>query len=159
MATTDYTLAHAAASADLAPRTTVRDATVQFVRTKPLGAAGALIILFMIGVAFLADALAPYDPYHSDYGAQFSRPSTEHWFGTDEFGRDILSRIMHGARIALFVGFIASFTGCTVGALLGVISASPSRRSWARRCRTSWSPLPSPSSREPPGSCDRPRSR
>jgi peptide/nickel transport system permease protein len=123
MATTDYTLAHAAASADLAPRTTVRDATVQFVRTKPLGAAGALIILFMIGVAFLADALAPYDPYHSDYGAQFSRPSTEHWFGTDEFGRDILSRIMHGARIALFVGFIASFTGCTVGALLGVISA------------------------------------
>jgi peptide/nickel transport system permease protein len=77
----------------------------------------------MIGVAFLADALAPYDPYHSDYGAQFSRPSTEHWFGTDEFGRDILSRIMHGARIALFVGFIASFTGCTVGALLGVISA------------------------------------
>jgi peptide/nickel transport system permease protein len=123
MATTDYALAHAAASADLAPRATVREVVAQFVRTKPLGAAGALIILFMIGVAFLADVLAPYDPYHSDYGAQFARPSAEHWFGTDEFGRDVLSRIMHGARIALFVGFIASFTGCTVGALLGVISA------------------------------------
>jgi peptide/nickel transport system permease protein len=123
MATTDYVLAHAAASADLAPRTTVREAVVQFVKTKPLGAAGAAIILFMIGVAFLADVLAPFDPYHSDYGAQFARPSAEHLFGTDEFGRDILSRIMHGARIALFVGFIASFTGCTIGALLGVISA------------------------------------
>jgi peptide/nickel transport system permease protein len=123
MAATDYALAHAAASADLAPRATVREVVAQFVRTKPLGAAGALIILFMIGVAFLADVLAPYDPYHSDYGAQFARPSAEHWFGTDEFGRDVLSRIMHGARIALFVGFIASFTGCTVGALLGVISA------------------------------------
>jgi peptide/nickel transport system permease protein len=123
MATTDYSLAHAAAAADLAPRTTVRDAVVQFVRTKPLGAGGALIILFMIGIAFLADVLAPFDPYHSDYGLQFARPSAEHWFGTDEFGRDIMSRIMHGARIALFVGFVASFTGCTLGALLGVISA------------------------------------
>jgi peptide/nickel transport system permease protein len=123
MATTDYALAHAAASADLAPRATVREVVAQFVRTKPLGAAGALIILFMIAVAFLADVLAPYDPYHSDYGAQFARPSVEHWFGTDEFGRDVLSRIMYGARIALFVGFIASFTGCTIGALLGVISA------------------------------------
>ena len=46
-----------------------------------------------------------------------------HWFGTDEFGRDVLSRIMYGARIALFVGFAASFAGCTLGALLGVVSA------------------------------------
>jgi peptide/nickel transport system permease protein len=123
MATTDYTLTHAAASADLAPRATVRDSVVNFVRTKPLGAGGAFIILFMLFVALFAGVLAPYDPYHSDYGLQFARPSTEHWFGTDEFGRDILSRIMHGARIALFVGFVASFTGCTLGALLGVISA------------------------------------
>jgi peptide/nickel transport system permease protein len=123
MATTDYALAHATASADLAPRATIRDAVVSFVRTKPLGAGGAFIILFMMFVAFFAGVLAPYDPYHSDYGQQFARPSTEHWFGTDEFGRDILSRIMHGARIALFVGFVASFTGCTIGALLGVISA------------------------------------
>ncbi|MGH9649946.1 MAG: ABC transporter permease subunit, partial [Terriglobales bacterium] len=46
-----------------------------------------------------------------------------HWFGTDEFGRDLLTRIMYGARIALFVGFTASFAGCTIGGLLGVISA------------------------------------
>ena len=54
---------------------------------------------------------------------QFARPSAEHWFGTDEFGRDLMSRIMYGARIALFVGFTASFAGCTIGGLLGVISA------------------------------------
>jgi peptide/nickel transport system permease protein len=123
MATTDYALAHATASADLAPRLTVREAVVKFVRTKPLGAGGAALILLMLFIAFFADVLAPFDPYHSDYSLQFSRPSPDHWFGTDEFGRDILSRIMHGARIALFVGFVASFTGCTLGALLGVISA------------------------------------
>ena len=67
--------------------------------------------------------LAPYDPYVGDYGLQFARPSAEHWFGTDEFGRDVMSRIMYGARIALFVGFTASFAGCTIGGLLGVISA------------------------------------
>ncbi len=58
-----------------------------------------------------------------DYAAQFARPSADHWFGTDEFGRDVLSRIMYGARIALFVGFVASFAGCSLGGLLGVVSA------------------------------------
>src|SRR5262249_10123317 len=90
---------------------------------KPLGAVGAFIIAVMLLVALLAARLAPYDPYAADYGAQFMRPSAAHWFGTDEFGRDVLSRIMYGARIALFVGFVASFVGCTLGALLGVISA------------------------------------
>jgi peptide/nickel transport system permease protein len=74
-------------------------------------------------VALLAHTLAPYDPYLADYGAQFSRPGADHWFGTDEFGRDVLSRIMYGARIALFVGFAASFAGCSLGAALGVVSA------------------------------------
>jgi peptide/nickel transport system permease protein len=120
---TNLELAHAGASATLAPRLTIAEEVSKFVRTKPLGAAGAVIILGMLVLALFAELLAPYDPYHSDYGAQFARPSAEHWFGTDEFGRDVLSRIMYGARIALFVGFVASFTGCTIGALLGVISA------------------------------------
>ena len=67
--------------------------------------------------------LARYDPYQGDYALQFARPSAEHWLGTDEFGRDLLTRIMYGARIALFVGFTASFAGCTIGAFLGVVSA------------------------------------
>jgi peptide/nickel transport system permease protein len=116
-------LTHQAATAALAPRASVAEAVIAFIRTKPLGAAGALIILAMMTVAALAEMLAPYDAYQADYGLQFARPSAEHWFGTDEFGRDLLSRIMYGARIALFVGFTASFIGCTVGGLLGVTSA------------------------------------
>jgi peptide/nickel transport system permease protein len=123
MATTDYALTHATASATLKPQLSAVGEIFKFIRTKPVGAAGAAIILSMLAVAAAAGALAPFDPYGADYALQFARPSMEHWFGTDEFGRDILSRIMHGARIALFVGFTASFLGCTIGALLGVTSA------------------------------------
>jgi peptide/nickel transport system permease protein len=123
MATTDHALTHVAATTPLAPQLTVGETIVKFIRTKPLGAGGAFIILGMAFVAFFAEVLAPYDPYHGDYALQFARPSAEHWFGTDEFGRDILSRIMYGARIALFVGFSASFLGCTIGGFLGVFSA------------------------------------
>jgi len=120
---THVELTHTAATATLAPRLGTVDTVLKFVRTKPLGAAGAAIILWMLLVAASAGMLAPYDAYHADYGSQFARPSAEHWFGTDEFGRDLMSRIMYGARIALFVGFTASFAGCTIGGLLGVMSA------------------------------------
>jgi peptide/nickel transport system permease protein len=118
-----YPLVDASASAPLAPRLTIGEQVVKFIRTKPLGAAGAAVILAMMFVAAFAGTLSRYDPYQGDYGLQFARPSTEHWLGTDEFGRDLLTRIMYGARIALFVGFTASFAGCTLGALLGVVSA------------------------------------
>ena len=117
------TLVHATASATLAPQLTLGAEILKFIRTKPLGAAGAFIILGMMVVAASAQMVAPYDPYHADYGLQFARPNAEHWFGTDEFGRDVMTRIMYGARIALFVGFTASFAGCTIGGLLGVVSA------------------------------------
>jgi peptide/nickel transport system permease protein len=120
---TPYPLTHADATAVMAPRITARDAVLRFIRAKPLGAAGAIIILVLLLVGAFSGVLAPYDPYQADYGAQFARPSPDHWLGTDEFGRDLMSRIMHGARIALFVGFSASFLGCTLGGLLGVTSA------------------------------------
>ena len=116
-------VAHTTATATLTPRLTPGDEVVKFIRTKPLGAAGAVIILVMMIVAALARVLAPYDAYHANYALQFAPPSAEHWLGTDEFGRDLMSRLIYGARIALFVGFTASFIGCTVGGLLGVISA------------------------------------
>ena len=120
---TNVELTHTTASATLTPRLGTVDAVLKFVRAKPLGAAGAMIIVGMLLVAASAGMLAPYDAYQADYGAQFARPSVEHWLGTDEFGRDLMSRIMYGARIALFVGFTASFAGCTIGGLLGVTSA------------------------------------
>jgi peptide/nickel transport system permease protein len=118
-----YPLERTTETAPMAPRLTLGRETVKFIRTKPLGAIGALIIVGLLGVALFAHPLAPYDPYQADYTQQFKRPSAMHWFGTDEFGRDVLSRVMYGARIALFVGFTASFAGCAIGGLLGVLSA------------------------------------
>lgn len=98
-------------------------AVLQFVRRRPLGAAGGAIIVLMILCAALASAIAPYDPLETDFLAQLSPPSVEHWLGTDAFGRDLLSRLIYGSRTALLVGFAAAFLGATLGALIGVSSA------------------------------------
>jgi peptide/nickel transport system permease protein len=95
----------------------------KFICTKPLGAFGAAVVLVMVFFAVFADLLAPYDVYDINQRLQFHAPSITHWFGTDEFGRDLLSRIIYGARIALFIGFASSFLGATIGAVLGVVSA------------------------------------
>ena len=95
----------------------------RFARRWPLGAAGAVIILLMVGSAVFAPLIAPYDPLETDFGAQFSPPTTAHWLGTDAFGRDLLSRIIYGSRTALLVGFASAFSGATLGAILGVASA------------------------------------
>jgi peptide/nickel transport system permease protein len=94
-----------------------------FARRWPLGAAGAVIILLMIGSAIFAPFIAPYDPLETDFAAQFSPPTMAHWLGTDAFGRDLLSRIIYGSRTALLVGFASAFMGATLGAMLGVASA------------------------------------
>jgi peptide/nickel transport system permease protein len=94
-----------------------------FARRWPLGAAGAVIILLMIGSAVFAPFIAPYDPLETDFAAQFSPPTTAHWLGTDAFGRDLLSRIIYGSRTALLVGFASALLGATLGAILGVASA------------------------------------
>jgi peptide/nickel transport system permease protein len=73
--------------------------------------------------ALFAQWVAPHDPLAVDYGAMLAPPGAEHWLGTDSFGRDVASRIIHGARTALAIGFIASFLGCTAGAIVGVVSA------------------------------------
>src|SRR5687767_14604546 len=93
----------------------------KFIITKPLGALGGAVILLMVLTALFADVLAPYDPYTISQRLQFNPPSLEHWLGTDEFGRDLLTRLIYGARIALFIGFTAAFVGATAGAILGVI--------------------------------------
>lgn len=77
----------------------------------------------MIAAAFLASLVAPYDPLATDYGKMLQAPSSFHWFGTDTFGRDVLARIIYGARTALWIGFASSFLGATFGALVGVTSA------------------------------------
>ncbi len=96
---------------------------LDFARQRPLGAIGALIILFMVMLAAGAGWLAPYDPLETDYGAMLAAPSAGHWLGTDAYGRDVLSRIIYGSRTALMVGLGASLLGATFGSLIGVASA------------------------------------
>jgi peptide/nickel transport system permease protein len=92
-------------------------------RRQPLGAAGAIIVIGMIFMAIFADFLAPFDPVVNNFETMHVAPSAEHWFGTDQFGRDVLSRIIFGARTAMLVGFVSAFIGATLGLVLGVASA------------------------------------
>lgn len=96
---------------------------LEFVRVQPLGTAGLVVILVMAIAAIFADVIAPYDPEAIDFVAMLSAPSLAHPFGTDAFGRDILTRIIYGARTALTIGFVSSFAGCSLGAAIGVTSA------------------------------------
>ena len=98
-------------------------ATRRFIRQRPLGAAGAAIILLMALAAVSAGFIAPYHPLQNDYGAMLKPPGAGHWFGTDTFGRDVLSRILYGSRTALLVGFSSAFLGATLGTIIGVASA------------------------------------
>ncbi len=115
---------HIAAPHAGARRRRWRDTPVlAFARAQPLGVAGMVAILVMLTAAVLAEEIAPFDPVAIDFGAMLAPPSLDHPFGTDSFGRDILSRIMYGARTALAIGFLSSFIGSTVGAAVGVASA------------------------------------
>jgi peptide/nickel transport system permease protein len=107
---------------NLAPIAARRSFAGRAART-PAFVAGLALIAAIVLLVLLAPVIARYGPLQQDLLVPLRGPSAAHWLGTDEFGRDILSRIMYGARIALFVGFTASFIGCTLGALLGVVSA------------------------------------
>ncbi len=111
-------------SAAVLPLTAVRPHPLRrFVRRYPLGAAGTFLIVAMLLLGIFATRVAPYDPVAADFGAMFIRPGPGHWFGTDAFGRDVLSRLLFGARTALVIGFASSIIGATIGAVVGVISA------------------------------------
>ena len=92
-------------------------------RKYPLGAAGALVVVVMIFLAVFANFLSPYDPESNDFEHMLTPPGLQYWLGTDQFGRDILTRIIFGARTALFVGFSCAIIGATVGLVFGVSSA------------------------------------
>ena len=100
-----------------------RHPVVQFILHQPLGAGGLVFIVIMALAAIFAPWVTPYDPLTVDYGGMLAAPSWQHWMGTDSFGRDMLTRVIYGARTALAVGFLASFVGSTAGAIIGVVSA------------------------------------
>ncbi len=83
---------------------------------------GAVTVVAVVALAILAPWIAPYDPNEQDPVAALMGPSAEHWFGTDFFGRDVLSRVIWGARISLSVGFVATIIGVVVGTVIGVVA-------------------------------------
>ncbi len=115
--------ATAALIVEVPPRPSLGKRLGGWVRHQPLGAAGAFIVLFILAVAALAEVITVYDPIKNSFESMHVPPGAAHWFGTDQFGRDVLTRIIYGARTALFVGFTASIVGSTAGLILGVTSA------------------------------------
>ncbi|MGI9335626.1 MAG: ABC transporter permease [Gammaproteobacteria bacterium] len=92
-------------------------------RKQPVGVAGGLVVIMMIVLAVFANVISPYDPEANNFEYMLEAPNADFWMGTDQFGRDILTRIIYGARTALFVGFACAFVGATGGLVLGVASA------------------------------------
>ncbi len=84
---------------------------------------GGAIVLLLVLMALLADVIAPYDPLRGRLADMLQPPSRAHWMGTDEQGRDILSRIIHGSRISLQVGLVAVGISLTTGTAIGAVSA------------------------------------
>ena len=82
----------------------------------------ALVIVLLIIMAIFANVIAPYDPTYQDYSAVLAEPSKNHLLGTDEFGRDILSRIIYGSRVSLSIGIIAQIVASIVGITLGSLA-------------------------------------
>ena len=100
---------------------------LDFVKQQPLGFIGLIMIITMFFAAIFAPEVAPYNPEDVDFEASPAlgggQPSWEHPLGADAFGRDILSRLIYGARTALSIGFFSAMLGCTLGAIIGTTSA------------------------------------
>ncbi len=102
-------------------RTQLGDIRRRFFRNK-LAVLGLCLILFLVVVAALAPVLAPYDPLAQDLRNTRQGPSGAHWMGTDTLGRDQMSRIIHGSRVAIVVGLASIFIAVVIGVVLGALA-------------------------------------
>jgi peptide/nickel transport system permease protein len=107
------------------PQRSRTQTVASFLRRNPLATLGILILLFWIVVSLFAHWLAPYEPLKQDIANRLQGPSAEHWFGTDQLGRDTFSRVLYGGRMSLPAGIavivIAGFLGIVVGAVAGFV--------------------------------------
>jgi len=88
-------------------------------RRNQLAVAGGLVVLALVLLAALAPALAPWDPHRPDIKRILAPPSSAHWLGTDQLGRDVLSRMLYGSRVSLTVGFVSVGIATAIGLALG----------------------------------------
>jgi peptide/nickel transport system permease protein len=99
----------------------LRDAIAAFRRNR-LAMVGLLFVALLALLAIFAPLASPYNPYIVDLDQQLLPPSLHHWLGTDNFGRDVLTRIIYGARISLVVGLVPSFISLVIGTAMGILS-------------------------------------
>jgi ABC-type dipeptide/oligopeptide/nickel transport system permease subunit len=92
------------------------------IRKNRLAAAGGIFIILIILMAVLAPFISPNDPYKVDLNSQFIKPGARYLLGTDMYGRDVLSRIIYGARISLMIGLVPTLISMIIGTILGIIS-------------------------------------
>lgn len=95
---------------------------LKFVRRNQLFTVGGTVLALLAAIAVLAGPVAPYDPVEMSIMNMLSAPSSSHPFGTDEYGRDVLSRVIFGARISLIVGLSVAFLSGVVGTTIGLVA-------------------------------------
>jgi peptide/nickel transport system permease protein len=88
----------------------------------PFGLLGLVLVIIVLGAAIFADVIAPYDPAKIDIINKLQGPSAAHWLGTDQLGRDTLSRIIHGARVAMGIAVFSIGIGAFIGLILGILA-------------------------------------
>src|SRR5579872_944465 len=108
---------------DLSSRRRIRVRITSFVVRQPVGTLGIVLVLIFGLAGVFADWLAPYNPTSNDFAVMTEAPSWAHWLGTDQLGRDLLSRILFGSRTAFIVGLSSAVIGCVSGLVIGVSSA------------------------------------
>lgn len=96
--------------------------TIRVFRKNKMAMLGLILVSLLFFVAFFIPIISPHDPYRVALDEQFLPPSSTYWLGTDNFGRDLLTRILYGARISLLVGIVPSFISLMIGAVMGIIS-------------------------------------
>ena len=120
------------------------DVWVQMLRKKPLGTIGGAIVVVMLAAAVLADVVTPYGFSQTSLPERFIAMNGAHWLGTDQLDRDLLTRLIYGARISLYVGFGAVLIGCALATSIGVLSAYFGGRFdlWLQRGVDAWMAFP-----------------
>ncbi len=103
------------------PRSYMRDAFRRLIRNRS-AVAGGVVLALLVLLAIAAPLISSYDPTAPALRTRLQPPSASHWFGTDEFGRDILTRVFYGARISLPVGLIALAIGVVLGTIIGLMA-------------------------------------
>jgi peptide/nickel transport system permease protein len=106
----------------VAPAVAPRGHPLRRLLHRPSAAFGLAVIAFFVVIAILAPWIAPYDPLQTSWSAVRKAPSAAHWFGTDEIGRDVASRVIFGARASLLAGVVSVLISLSIGVPVGLLA-------------------------------------